>query len=100
MDIHDTKRVHLCGAPSIQSNVPAIYPIPLPPNITPSHNPGTLRTNDTTKRNCRQTRKLSCIVRGNPCTARYFWTMFFFLFRLNKFKECNVSSQATAWFKK
>ena len=25
---------------------------------------------------------------------------FFFFFRLNKFKECNVSSQATAWFKK
>ena len=24
----------------------------------------------------------------------------FFLLRLNKFKECNVSSQATAWFKK
>ena len=28
-------------------------------------------------------------------------TVFFFFFlRLNKFKECNVSSQATAWFKK
>jgi hypothetical protein len=25
---------------------------------------------------------------------------FFFFLRLNKFKECNVSSQATAWFKK
>ena len=24
----------------------------------------------------------------------------FFLSRLNKFKECNASSQATAWFKK
>ena len=24
----------------------------------------------------------------------------FFLLRLNKFKECNVSSQATTWFKK
>ena len=29
-----------------------------------------------------------------------FGLCFFFLFRLNKFKECNVSSQATAWFKK
>ena len=42
MDIHDTKRVHLRGAPGIQSNVPAIYPFTLPPNITPSHSPGTL----------------------------------------------------------
>ena len=25
---------------------------------------------------------------------------FFYFLRLNKFKECNVSSQATAWFKK
>ena len=28
-----------------------------------------------------------------------FLFLFFFL-GLNKFKECNVSSQATAWFKK
>ena len=27
-------------------------------------------------------------------------SLLFFFLRLNKFKECNVSSQATAWFKK
>ena len=32
------------GAPSIQTNVPAIYHNALPPNITPSSSPGTLST--------------------------------------------------------
>ena len=32
---------------------------------------------------------------GVPCSC-----LLSFFFRLNKFKECNVSSQATAWFKK
>ena len=38
-------------------------------------------------------------VRANVQTSRSYENAFFFL-RLNKFKECNVSSQATAWFKK
>ena len=34
------------------------------------------------------------------CWVQCVTFCFCFFFRLNKFKECNVSSQATAWFKK
>ena len=67
---HRLKRLRLPGAPSIQINVPAIYPNALPPNNTPSSSPGTLSTNDTTKQSERK--NFHAFNFHNPCLGLWF----------------------------
>ena len=48
----------------------------------------------------RAARRCSSANRLSLVPLPWFFFSFFFLFRLNKFDEYNVSSQATAWVKK